>query len=223
MFIVKRMAVNPITAAPTMEIAEAKRLMKDNKIRHLPVVDDEGKLIGIVSDRDLRDAMPSVLTKGTDGYSEIVDKLMSSTVQEIMTANPVSIYVFNTIQDALVMMRKYKFGALPVVDENNYLKGVLSTRDLLRAFVDVMGLDEPGTLLCILSEDKQGQMKKIVDIIAEEKISLGSVLVSKTLEENKKAIFPYLLTCNVATVKKRLMDIGFEMLDPMEWYHDQLL
>ena len=221
MFIVKRMAANPVTAAPVMQIAEARRLMKEHKIRHLPVVDEQGKLLGIVSDRDLRDAMPSVLTKDSEGYSETMDALMSSPVSEIMTKNPVSIYVFNTIQDALVMMGKHKFGALPVVDENGFLKGVLSTRDLLRAFVDVMGLDEPGTLLCILSEDKQGQMKKIVDIIAEEKISLGSVLVSKTLEENKKAIFPYLLTYNVATVKKRLMDIGFEMLDPMQWYHEQ--
>lgn len=65
-------------------------------------------------------------------------------------------------------------------------------------------------------------MKKVVDIISAEKISLGSVLVSKNMKQHKKAIFPYVLTNNVVNVKKRLLAAGFELLDPMQWYLDQL-
>jgi acetoin utilization protein AcuB len=221
MFVIERMTKDLITAPPEMKIAEARQLMLGKKIRHLPVVDETGLLIGIVSDRDMRDAMPSILLK-KDDYEITVGKIMNRPVSDIMTKNPITVYIFYTIQDVLLVMRQHRVGALPVVDENGYLKGIVSTRDLLRAFVNVMGIDEPGTLLCILSDDKQGQMKKIVDIIAEEKISLGSVLVSKTLEEKKKAIFPYLFTNNVITVKKRLLEIGFEMLDPMQWYLNQV-
>ena len=100
------------------------------------------------------------------------------------------------------------------------IKGTFSTRDLLTAFVNVMGIDEPGSLLCILVEDKPGQMKKVIDIVTEENISLGSVLTAKSWSEEKSAIFPYLHTNNVINVKKKLLDIGFELIDPMKWYLD---
>ena len=113
-------------------------------------------------------------------------------------------------------------GALPVVDENGILSGIRSVRDLLRAFINVLGIGEPGTLLCILVEEKIGQLKKIVDAITEENISFGSVLVARYWEKDKRAVFPYLLTQNVAHVKDKLTGMGFSVLDPMEWYLDQL-
>lgn len=221
MFVSERMSTDLISAPPETKLAEAKELMFSQKIRHLPIVDPQGKLIGIVSDRDMRDAMPSALLKKPD-YDATLKKIMNFPVSDIMTKEPLTVYVYYTIQDTLLVMRQKKVGALPVIDDEGYLKGILSVRDLLTAFVNVMGIEEPGTLLCILSDDKQGQMKKIIDVITEEKISLGSVLVSKTLEENKKAIFPYVLTNNVINVKKRLLEIGFELFDPMKWYFEQL-
>ncbi|WP_136798368.1 MULTISPECIES: CBS domain-containing protein [Desulfosediminicola] len=221
MFVIERMSTDLITALPDMKIGQAYDLMKERRIRHLPVSDGEGKLVGMVSDRDMRSAMPSKLLD-SDSYEATLKKVMNFTLAEIMTREPVKIFVYYTIQDVLLIMRKYKVGAVPVVDDDGYLKGILSTRDLLSAFVDVMGIDEPGALLCILSDDRQGQMKKIVDIVTEERISLGSVLVSKSLEQDRKAVFPYLLTNNVARVKTRLIEAGFELTDPMQWYFDQL-
>jgi acetoin utilization protein AcuB len=215
------MSTNLITALPDLKIAEARNLMQEKGIRHLPVVDEKGLLQGMVSDRDVRSAMPSTLLKKPD-YEITLAKIMNFPIADIMSREPVKIYVYYTIQDVLLVMRKFKVGAVPVVDDDGYLKGILSTRDLLAAFVDVMGIDEPGTLLCILSEDKQGQMKKIIDIVTDEKISLGSVLVSKSLEKHKKAIFPYLLTNNVIRVKERLLAAGFQLTDPMQWYFQQL-
>jgi acetoin utilization protein AcuB len=65
-------------------------------------------------------------------------------------------------------------------------------------------------------------MKRIVDAISEERISFGSILVARHWEEGKRAVFPYLLTNNVAPVKKKLEQLGFTLLDPMQWHLDQL-
>lgn len=221
MFVSERMATDLITVEPEFAIFEAKKLMVSKNIRHLPVVDKSGKLLGIVSDRDMRDAMPSTLLKKPD-YEATLGKIGGYPVSDIMTAKPLTIYPYYTLQDTLLVMQKKKVGALPVVDEEGYLKGILSTRDLLKAFVSVLNIDEPGTLLCIVVTEEPGQMKKVVDVISEENISLGSVLVTRHWDNNKRAIFPYLLTNNVMGVKQKLLDIGFELLDPMKWYLDQL-
>ena len=221
MFVSGRMSKDLITAGPDITIFEAKKIMTEKNIRHLPIIDAAGKLIGIVTDRDVRDAMPSTLLKKAD-YELTLAKIMNFPVSDIMTKNPLTIYAYYTIQDSLLVMQQKKVGALPVIDEDGYLKGILSTRDLINAFVNIMNIDEPGTLLCIVVQEKQGQMKKIVDVITEENISLGSVLVARFWDEEKRAIFPYLLTNNVINVKKKLLDLGFEILDPMKWYLDQL-
>jgi len=119
-------------------------------------------------------------------------------------------------------VQEKKVGAFPVVDEEGKLKGILSVRDLLRAFINVLGIGQPGTLLGILVEEKVGQLKKIVDAVTEEGISFGSVLVGRHWEKDKRAVFPYLLTNNVARVKKKIQALGFELIDPMKWYLDQL-
>ncbi len=219
MFVIERMATDLITIGPDLTIGEAKKVMSENSIRHLPVIDDEGLLIGIVTDRDMRDAMPSTLKKKAD-YEKTLAIIKNYKIQDIMTRDLLTIYPYYTIQDTLLVIQKKKVGALPVVDEEGRLKGILSTRDLLTAFVNVMGIDEPGSLLCILVEDKRGQMKKVIDIITEENISLGSVLTAKSWSEDKRAIFPYLHTNNVINVKKKLLDIGCELIDPMKWYLD---
>ena len=147
---------------------------------------------------------------------------MGHSISEIMTKDVMTIPIYFTIQDALMVIQKKKVGAIPVVDENGVLKGILSTRDLLAAFVNVMGIGQPGTLLCILAEEKQGLLKKIVDIITEEKISFGSVLVARYWDTAKRGIFPYLLTNNVMNVKKKLLEAGFELIDPMKFYLNHL-
>jgi acetoin utilization protein AcuB len=128
----------------------------------------------------------------------------------------------NTLEDAIMMMHKMRKGAFPVVDNEGKLKGIISTRDLIRAFINVLGIENPGTLLCIEVEDKLGQMKRIVDAITEEKVSFGSILVARHWDEGKRAIFPYLLTNNVVKVKKKLEGMGYTLLNPMEWSLEQL-
>lgn len=217
MFVSSSMVKHVITIDEAMLVFEAQELMLASQIRHLPVVDKENRVIGIVTDRDIRSTMPGSLLK-VSNTEECRADLSQKKVGEIMTRNPFTISPMNTIQDALLIIKKERVGALPVVDAQGKLKGIISVQDLLSAFINVMGLEDPGTLIGILVEDKIGQMKRIVDIITEQKISFGSIMVVKSWEKNKRAIFPYLLTNNLIEVKRKLKEAGFLLIDPMEWY-----
>jgi acetoin utilization protein AcuB len=221
MFVSRSMTRKVITIDENTNILDAKKKMAEHRIRHLPVVTKDHRLCGIVTDRDIRSAMPSSVLDDPDRELNQT-RLAKIKVTEIMTKNPVTLSPQDTLQDALLMIQEKKVGAFTVVDEQGILKGILSTRDLMRAFINVLGIGEPGTLLCILVEEKIGQMKKIVDAVTEENISFGSILVARYWEEGKRAVFPYLLTLNVTHVKKKLEKLGFTLLDPMEWYLDQL-
>jgi acetoin utilization protein AcuB len=221
MFVSRSMTREVITVDQEATIFDAQELLVKNKIRHLPIIDKDRRLIGIITDRDIRSALPynSLIKRYSEEEKERVSKFK---VKDIMTKDPITISPTYTIQDALLIIQNSKVGALPVVDDDHKLKGIISVRDLLRAFINVLGIGEPGTLLCILVEEKVGQLKKIVDAITAENISFGSVLVARYWDENKRAVFTYLLTQNVAHVKKKLKNLGFTLLDPMEWYLDQL-
>lgn len=221
MFVSRSMTRRVVSIGPDASIFEAQELMAQKRVRHIPVVEEGDKLVGIVSDRDLRSALPfRYFREGV--RPEEKAKFEKLCVKDIMTRKVLTISPGYTIQDALLMIQNAKVGALPVVDEDGRLKGILSVRDLLRAFINVLGIGQPGTLLCILVEEKLGQLKKIVDAISEMGVGFGSVLVARYWEEDKRAVFPYLLTQNVAHVKKRLKELGFTLVDPMQWYMDQL-
>ena len=221
MFVSRSMVSQVITIDKDASVFEAQEKMTANDIRHLPIVDDDNRLIGIVTDRDIRSVMPYSLIK-EKGIAEKREQIADLKVEDIMTRDPRTISPMYTIQDALLMIQKSKVGAFPVVDDDGKLKGILSVRDLLRAFINVLGIGQPGTLLGIEVEEKIGQLKKIVDAITEEHISFGSVLVARTWEEGHRAVFLYLLTNNVAKVKKKLTGMGYKLIDPMDWYLDKL-
>lgn len=223
MFIGDRMVTKLQVVRPEEPIFTARQLMKEKGIRHLPVVDREGRLVGIVTDRDMRTAMPSQLLSKEE-FLLAKERISNHTVADIMTPDPLTIREYHTLQDALLVMNLKKVGAFPVVSESGELKGIISTRDILKAFIDMLNIEEPGSLLCIVVEEKPGQMKKVVDIISEENISLGSILVARYWDNQHRAIFPYLLTYNVARVKEKLIERGFRLIDPIEVFlkKDQL-
>jgi acetoin utilization protein AcuB len=176
----------------------------------------------MVTDRDIRSVMPYDLFKDPDLQKIEVNTVAKMQIGDVMTTKPVHISPSSTIQDALLLIEQMRIGALPVVDDDGLVMGILSVRDLLRTFTNVLGIGDPGTLLCILVDEKVGQLKKIVDAITEEGVSFGSVLVARYWDEGKRAVFPYIRTQNVAHIKKKLTKMGFTLLEPMEWYLDQL-
>ncbi len=221
MFISKFMTKDVVTLDRDSDIAEAKQLMARYRIRHLPVTRPDRTLIGIVSDRDVRSAMPSKFFHD-QGIKEMeTDRLTGVLVQEIMTKDPVSVSLSSTIQDALLLIEKTRVGAFPVVDENLKVVGIVSDRDLLNAFIHVMGIKEPGALLGIVVDEKNEEMEHIIHALVSENISFGSILVYRNWSPGKRAVFPYLLAKNVVNLKQKLRNMGYDILDPIEWYIHQ--
>ena len=158
MFVSRSMTQKVVTIDKNADILEAKELMEQYQIRHLPVVEPDGLLVGMITDRDLRSALPSSFYKKDKEPAKIA-AASSIKVKEIMSQNLVTLSPMDTLQDALLLMQKTLVGALPVVDEKDKLKGIISVRDLLRAFINVLGIGQPGTLLCILVEEKLGRFE----------------------------------------------------------------
>ena len=221
MFVSRSMTIKVVTIQPDATVLEAQKMMATHHIRHLPVIDGADHLVGVVTDRDVRSVLPYDCYKNPDCAKEH-ESVAGLKIKDVMAVEPLTISPSDTIQDALLLIQEKRVGAFPVVDDTGKLKGIISVRDLLRAFTNVLGIGEPGTLLCILVEEKIGQMKKIVDAITEEGISFGSILVARYWEEDKRAVFPYLLTQNISRVKKKLQGMGYTLLEPMDWYLDQL-
>jgi acetoin utilization protein AcuB len=221
MFISKFMTKEVLTIERDADIAEARKLMTRYRFRHLPVIRSDKTLIGIVSDRDIRSAMPS--TSIHDQRREEIEPGMATgvRVQDIMTKDPVCVSLSSTIQDALLLMEKTRVGAFPVVDETLKIVGIVSDRDLLNAFLDVLGIKHPGALLGIVVDEKIEEMERIIHAIITENITVGSILVYRDWSPGKRAVFPYLLAKNLVNLKQKLRNMGYEILDPVEWYVEQ--
>ena len=129
MFVKDCMTKAPITIGPKECLRDAQELMGLKRIRHLPVVDPAGKLLGLLTDRDLRRASPSPLS-GADAAS--VDAILDGTpVERVMVRAPVAVASTQDIKEAVKLMVEKKFGALPVVDAGK-LVGILSQIDVLK-------------------------------------------------------------------------------------------
>ena len=131
------MTTSLVTLEPESFMEEAILLEMRRKIRHIPIVDN-GKLVGIVTDRDIKRAMPSLLT-GTD--RETHERVMKGTkVSQIMTKSPLTTSPDTPLKDAVKVLCDRKFGALPVV-QGGAVVGILTETDLLRAFLKVLDLE----------------------------------------------------------------------------------
>ena len=121
-----------ITALPSMPIFEARNLMLKERIRHLPVTTLDGRLVGIVTDRDIRLNLPSQATSLS--VWEINHLLAKLTVGDVMTETVISVGPTRPARDAAQLMVDRRIGALPVEDAGR-LVGIVTETDLLRAFI----------------------------------------------------------------------------------------
>jgi CBS domain-containing protein len=128
----ERMTKNPVTVSPREGIRDAIEKMKRGRFRHLPVVNDEGKLVGVLSDRDIRLIRPSLAFVS---HTEAAVQLWSTAVDQAAVFNPVVIAPHASLEQAAEMMLRWDVGGLPVVDESGKAIGIITYTDLLREFV----------------------------------------------------------------------------------------
>jgi acetoin utilization protein AcuB len=156
------MTPDPVTITPQNTIADAFALLRENKIRRLPVV-DKGKLVGIMTERDLGDVSPSSATSLS--IFEINYLLSKMTIDKVIKKQKLITIVPDAyMEEAALLMRQHGIGALPVVEDGR-LVGIITESDIFDAFIEIMGLNEPGTRLNLEAEDKPGELAKVVSII----------------------------------------------------------
>jgi len=129
--VVDVMTKNPLVMTPAETIGQADELMTENRIRQLPVV-DEGALLGIITDRDIR----SFLTQSALVEPEERAKVLRTNVREIMTAEPLTLAPDDDLREALELLIEEKIGGIPVVDQAEGLVGIVTYVDVLRCFLN---------------------------------------------------------------------------------------
>ena len=191
MLVKTKMTPNPIAVTPDTSISSAFAIMKDRNFRRLPVVQG-GKLVGIVTEKELQQVSPSKAT--TLSVFELNYLLEKTTIREAMTKNPITIGEDDLIEDAALLMRSNKVGALPVM-RGNHLVGIITESDIFDAFLDIMGVRSGGVRLDIKVEDKAGVLSAITKIISENGGNITHItqhgdvdLIIRISEENSEAV-----------------------------------
>jgi acetoin utilization protein AcuB len=202
------------------DIVRARDLMREKKVRHLPVVDEHKRLIGIVSDRDIRTAIPREAYENRESL-EAYASSEAIKITEIMTKDPYCISATYTLQDALLLFKKTKVGAFPIVDQDQTVVGIISDRDLLHGFIDLLGVGSPGCFIGVVIPPSPRIVSRIVSAFAEKEIVIASMLAIKDWKEEKQALFLYLLTQDIRQSRHLVTAMNFELIDPMQWFFYQ--
>ncbi len=170
------MSRNVVTATEDVSMIKAGRMLRERKIRRLPVVDKEGRLVGIVSERDLKAASPSAATT-LDMY-EMTYLLSEMKLKSIMTRSPRSIRPGDTVERAALVMRDLKIGSLPVVDADNKVVGIITDTDIFRLFVSITGIDQDGIQIGLRLGTSEGSLKPVLDALRGHEARIISILSS---------------------------------------------
>jgi acetoin utilization protein AcuB len=169
------MTRDPVTITDETSMMKAIHLMKQNRFRRLPVLHDS-QLVGIVTDRDLKEASPSKAT--TLDVHELYYLLAELQVKDIMTRNPLTVNAGDTVEHAAQLMLENTISGLPVVDDEGSLVGILTQSDVFRAFMHITGVQQRGVQFALRLEDKPGLIKEVVDLLRERGARFVSLLTS---------------------------------------------
>lgn len=176
MLVRERMTSPAVTITPETPFQEALKLMRDKKFRRLPVVDSAGKIVGIVSERDMLHASPSPATSLS--VWEVNYLLWKLKISDIMTHNVLTLNQDTPIEDAANLMVTHKIGGVPVIDDSGKVVGVITETDIFRAFVEMLGGGEHGLRLTVQVPAGSGTLAKLASKIAEQGgliLSVGSM------------------------------------------------
>jgi acetoin utilization protein AcuB len=176
MLVGERMTKNPIVIRDDTPINKALKTMQDNKVRRLPVLNDKGALVGIVSERDLLFASPSPATSLS--IYELHYLLSRITVANVMTAEVITVTEDTPLEEAARIMADNRIGGLPV-ERKGDLVGIITETDLFKIFLELLGAREAGVRLTMLVPDEKGMLAKVTSEITElggNIVSLGTFL-----------------------------------------------
>ncbi len=195
MLVQERMTQNPITVNPDTSVPDALRLMREHKVRRLPVVDRHGKLVGIVSDKDLLYASPSPAT--TLAVWEIPELLGKLRVEKVMTHGVITVTEDTALEEAARIMADSKIGGLPVM-RGGSLVGIITETDLFKSLLELLGGRRSGIRVAVAVPSVKGELAKLTTAIFEKGGNIVGIGLKNILGSSG----------DVAEVVMKVQDIG---------------
>lgn len=173
MYIGRIMHTDLVTVSPETTLEEARDILAKKNIDHLLVVNDKGKLVGILSDRDLKQNWASPATSlSTHELNYLLSKVV---VKMIMIKTVVTVPVDTTVERAAYVMQQHNISALPVM-ENDNLAGIITSTDVMGVLLDAIGMSDESMRLGIFVKDSIGVLAELTAILKDEKINIQSLL-----------------------------------------------
>ncbi|MEJ2660885.1 MAG: CBS and ACT domain-containing protein [Desulfobacteraceae bacterium] len=178
-------------AVVTLEVGDsmqdAGRLMKEKNVRMLPVL-DKGRLVGVVTDRDLKRASASDATALE--IHELLYLVSRIQVKDIMSKNVVTVPVDFTIEETAEILMKNKISGVPVVDHQRHLAGIITQTDIFKVILSLTGIQKRGILFAFCLQDQSGSIKAVADVIRGFGGRMASILTSyENVPEGQRMVF----------------------------------
>lgn len=195
--------------SPNTTIAHAADMMREQKLHRLPVIEND-QLVGLVTEGTIAEASPS---KATSLSIYEMNYLLNKTkVGDVMIRDVVTISQFASLEDATYLMLKNKIGILPVVD-NEQLYGVITDRDIFKAFLEVSGYGEEGVRLRFVAENKVGVLEQIIRLLVEENLNISNTV--NIPRKDGKVVIEVQLAGNIDTalLKKKFEEHAIELAE----------
>jgi len=195
------MIPDPITITEKASVQEALELMKGNSIRHLPVVSEDKTLKGFVTLSDLKIGL-------------IPSMVADVSLSDLMIKDPITIESDGDIEEAALLIYRHKIGGMPVVEKGK-LVGIITESDILRAFIDMMGILTDSSRIDVAIDKKAGSLKQAFHVIHDNG---GDIInVGITAERSQKRTYYFRLSsCKTEVIKKALEKEGFEVVAAMD-------
>ncbi len=199
-----------ITVSPETSVLKARELMDSHKISHLPVTDGKARLLGIVTDRDLKQAWASPAS--TLSVYELTYVLQKLTVESIMTREVVTATPDMTIERAALLIHDHKIGALPVVKDEK-LVGIITATNLMEVLLAALGMSDDSARLSILARNRIGVLAEVGKLMQQAAINIRSVVTTPLQGSND--IWQLIMRVNAAShgdAVQTLQNAGFKVI-----------
>jgi acetoin utilization protein AcuB len=201
------MQKNTVTIHAEETIGTALKLMLEKDVHYLPVVDDSGNLLGLVTDREVKDASPSIFHQNE--HPEDFEKPVSTIMKNaVFTAHPLDI-----AEELSTIFYEHNISCIPVLEDNK-LVGLVTEREMLHAFIQLTGTHQPGSHLEVAVPNEAGQLAKVASVLKDFHLNISSVLVYPSHDEKEKIVVFRVGTMNPLPVIEHLIDHGYEVKWP---------
>ncbi|TKC15841.1 acetoin utilization AcuB family protein [Robertmurraya kyonggiensis] len=189
-------------------IGDAIQLMAEKRIKHIPIIDGEQRLIGIVTDRDIKECTPSIF------FDEGRMEALNMPLAEIMTTDLITGHPLDFVEDVAAIFYENKIGCLPIIKDHR-LVGIITQTDLLHTLVELTGAHQPGSQIEIRVRNKMGMLFRLFSDIQNCKVNILSVLVyPDKKDEDFKIIALRIQTMNPLRLIEELEKSGHQVLWP---------